>query len=66
MCRKRPALSSDIPLGLSMAMAQNPAAFKVFMQLPPERRESLVMGEDKHAAANIRGMRNFYDHHLYD
>ena len=26
MCRKRSVRSSDIPLGLSMAMAQNPAA----------------------------------------
>ena len=30
----------DIPLGLGMALAQNPAAMKTFAELPKERREA--------------------------
>ena len=32
----------DIPLGLGMALAQNPAAMKTFADLPKERREAVL------------------------
>lgn len=41
MKRKNSELS-DIPLGLGMALAQNPAAMKTFAGLPEERREAVL------------------------
>ena len=32
----------DMPLGISMAVAQNPYLLKMFMSLSPQQRESLV------------------------
>ena len=51
--------SFDIPLGLSMAMAQNPSVFEVFESLDNEERKSLAGLQSKESAdltGRIRGI----------
>jgi hypothetical protein len=49
----------DIPLGLSMAMAQNPLAYDYFAQLSPQQRQDII-----DASRNVRSreeMKQFAD-----
>ncbi len=41
---KEPSLLSDIPLGLSSALARNVEAMRVFAQLPDDKRQELING----------------------
>lgn len=49
----------DIPLGLSMAMAQNTLAFDTFAKLTPEQKKQLI--RDSHNAHSPREMQQFVD-----
>ena len=41
----------DMPLGISMAVGQNPYLLKMFMSLSPQQRESLVSDARKNHGA---------------
>lgn len=57
----------DMPLGLSMALSQNPALFTMFSSLTPEQRESLVNSAGKRNGDNgIAAGRSQRDIHRYD
>ena len=49
--------SSDIPLGLGMALAQNTEALKKFALLSEDQRKSLIEGA--HNVNSRREMRNY-------
>lgn len=36
--------NTDIPLGLGMALAQNPEAMKVFSEMPESRKAEVISG----------------------
>lgn len=66
---------TDIPLGISMAVAQNPFVYKIFSDLTPRQREDLIsntrpnadnisseIGSDiKSRASYSRRNRDFYN-----
>ncbi len=49
----------DIPLGLSMAMAQNVMAFDVFAKLSPVQKQQLI--NDSHNAHSPQEMQQLVD-----
>lgn len=49
----------DIPLGLSMAMAQNVLAFDVFNKLSPVQKQQLI--RDSHNAHSVSEMQQLVD-----
>ena len=60
MKKIKPVYSSqDIPLGLSMAMAQNTLAFDTFAKLTPAQKQKLI--KDSSAAATPGEMQQLVD-----
>ena len=49
----------DIPLGLSMAMAQNPQALDYFAGLSPEQRQEII--DDAHGIRTKAEMKQLVD-----
>lgn len=42
--KNRQGVGDELPLGFSMALAQNPAAYERFFSLPPEQRQQILAG----------------------
>ena len=49
----------DIPLGLSMAMAQNPNALNYFANLSPKQKQSII--DNAHEIRSKAEMKQFVD-----
>ena len=45
----------EVPLGLGMALARNPAAMAAFSAMSPQERQSVIQGTHQlHSAAEMR------------
>ena len=65
MKKIKPVYSSqDIPLGLSMAMAQNTLAFDTFAKLTPAQKQKLL--KDSSAASTAGEMQQLVDNMTHE